>query len=219
MLMPAIEIRSAAGTFPMEVGRIFCLTTNYRTHAKEMGGTGEEKPSLFMKPWTALLPLKDGEEGEVAIPPYGHELHHEVELVLAWFSDKEWAYGVGLDLTLRDVQKELKAKGKPWLLSKGFDRSAPVSDFIHQALISEPDALEISLEVNGSVRQKGMPRDMTIGLARIPGFLSEFSAPRPGDLVFTGTPEGVGPLVPGDRCKAVLSLGQKMAVSLMIRIA
>ena len=218
MLMPAIAIRTDDGSFPLEVGRIFCLTTNYRKHAKEMGGTGEEKPSLFMKPWTALLPLKDGEEGEVPIPSYGRELHHEVELVLACLDGKTWAYGVGLDLTLRDVQRELKAKGKPWLLAKGFDRSAPVSGFVHQDLVPDPETLGISLEVNGTVRQKGTPRDMTIGLKEIPRFLAEFSKPRPGDLIFTGTPEGVGPLVPGDRCRAALSVADEPAASLMVRI-
>jgi 2-keto-4-pentenoate hydratase/2-oxohepta-3-ene-1,7-dioic acid hydratase in catechol pathway len=219
MLMPSIQVRNAEGTFPVEVGRIFCLTTNYRKHAREMGGTGEEKPSMFLKPWTALLPLKEGEEGEVPIPSCGRELHHEVELVLACLDGKEWAFGIGLDLTLRDVQKELKAKGKPWLLAKGFDASAPVSEFLHASLVPEPEALEISLEVNGTLRQKGTPREMTIGLKDIPQFLSEFSSPRPGDLVFTGTPEGVGPLMPGDLCRAEMSIGGEKAVSLLVRIA
>ena len=219
MLTPKIGVRTAEGRFPLEVGRIFCLTTNYRKHAKEMGGTGEERPSMFLKPWTALLPLKEGEEGKVSIPSYGRELHHEVELVLACINGTEWAFGIGLDLTLRDVQKELKAKGKPWLLAKGFDSSAPVSEFLHASLLPGPDALEITLEVDGVLKQRGTPRDMTIGPKDIPHFLAEFSSPRPGDLVFTGTPEGVGPLVPGDRCKAVLTANGKSEASLLVRIA
>ena len=218
MLTPAVLIRSSNGTFPLEIGRIFCLTTNYPDHAKEMGGTGRERPSVFLKPWTALLPLKEGEEGEVPFPALGAEMHHEVELVMACINGRDWAFGVGLDLTMRDVQKNLKAKGLPWLLSKGFDRSAPISTLLHPSLVPDPDGLEIALEVNGALRQKGNPREMTIGVADVPKFIAEFSAVRPGDLVFTGTPQGVGPLKAGDCCKAGLSIGGNLAVSLRVRI-
>jgi len=218
MLTPAVLIRDSVKSFPLEIGRIFCLTTNYRDHAKEMGGTGQERPSVFLKPWTALLPLKEGEEGEVPFPGYGAEMHHEVELVMACINGTEWAYGVGLDLTMRDVQKSLKAKGLPWLLSKGFDRSAPVSTMLHPSLVPDPNTLEIVLDVNGTLRQKGNPREMTIGVADVPKFIAEFSVPRPGDLVFTGTPQGVGPLKAGDRCKAELFIRGKIEVSLMVRI-
>jgi fumarylpyruvate hydrolase len=218
MLTPAVLIRDSAKTFPLEIGRIFCLTTNYRDHAKEMGGTGQERPSVFLKPWTALLPLREGEEGEVPFPGYGAEMHHEVELVMACINGADWAFGVGLDLTMRDVQKSLKAKGLPWLLSKGFDRSAPVSTLLHPSLVANPDALEIALDVNGTVRQKGHPGEMTIGVADVPSFIAEFSAPRAGDLVFTGTPQGVGPLKAGDRCAAGLSIGGNLAASLKVRI-
>ena len=219
MLNPAVTVRSGGARTPLESFRIFCLTTNYRGHAKEMGTNPEDRPCMFLKPPTALLPVAPGGSGVVAIPAHGKELHHEVEMVVAVLDGGKLAFGVGLDLTLRDVQKELKAKGRPWLLSKGWDRSGPVSEFVHQEETGEWTGLAVRLEVNGRVRQEAPVTQMTLGVPQILEFVGGFSPLHAGDLIFTGTPEGIGPLGPGDSALAFLLAGGRELTALSIVIA
>jgi fumarylpyruvate hydrolase len=215
MLNPAITVR---GQGALQSFRIFCLTTNYAAHAKEMGTNPEDRPYMFLKPPTALLPVPPGGTGTVAIPAFGKELHHEVEMVLAVLGDGGLAFGVGLDLTLRDVQKELKAKGRPWLLSKGWDRSGPVSEFVHRDEAGDWTGLSVRLEVNGVARQEAPVTRMTLGVPQILEFVGGFSPLRTGDLIFTGTPEGIGPLLPGDTARAALLAGKRELTSLVVKI-
>ena len=218
MLNPTLTIRNSGSRTRLDSFRVFCLTTNYKAHAKEMGNNPDDHPCMFLKPPTALLPLAPEETGSVVIPSYGKELHHEVEMVLAVLGGGKLAFGVGLDLTLRDIQKELKAKSRPWLLSKGWDRSGPVSEFVHQDEAGEWTGLSIRLEVNGEVRQQAPVSQMTLGVPQILEFVGGFSPLRTGDLVFTGTPEGIGPLVPGDTARAALLAGGNELTSLAVSI-
>ncbi len=189
----------------IQVGKILCLGQNYPEHAKEMRGAVPEAPVIFLKPSTALL--HDG--GTVLAPPATEELHHEVELVLLIGKEGRnipsgdglqyvGGYGVGLDMTMRDVQREAKKKGEPWSVAKGFDTSAPVSAFVRKETVRDPGNLLLSLKVNGTLRQHSSTGKMMFGIDRIIAYLSGIFTLEPGDLVFTGTPEGVGKVVAGD---------------------
>ncbi|MGB2958862.1 MAG: fumarylacetoacetate hydrolase family protein [Bacteroidota bacterium] len=193
------------------VGKILCLGRNYAEHAREMGSDPTETPVVFLKPSTALL--KSGEK--VKIPGCSREMHHEVELVVLIGRPgkqipKEKAfehvggYGVGLDMTLRDVQAEAKKRGLPWSVAKGFDTSAPVSSFVERQKIADPHNLTLRLEVNGTLRQRSNTRNMIFGVDDIISYLSTVFTLETGDLVFTGTPEGVGPVHSGDVLEATL---------------
>jgi 2-keto-4-pentenoate hydratase/2-oxohepta-3-ene-1,7-dioic acid hydratase in catechol pathway len=168
-------------------------------------------PVLFLKPASAIL----YQGGMVRIPSFSNELHHEVEMVLLIGeggkdipSDKAMSfidgYAVGLDMTLRDVQSEAKKKGLPWSVSKGFDTSAPLSPFVPASTIADPHALDISLKVNGVLRQHSNTRHMIFRIEFMIAHISSIFTLEPGDLVFTGTPEGVGPARPGDVLTAEL---------------
>ena len=201
---PRLTVRDAPDTvFP--VRRIFCVGQNYAAHAREMGTDPDrEPPFFFAKPPDAVF-----EGGEIAYPPLTRDLHHEVELVvalaqtLADASPAEargaiYGYAVGIDLTRRDVQAAAKAKGRPWTLAKGFDGAAPVSPLVRAADIGHPRAGAIGLSVNGAVRQAGDLAQMSWDVDALLAELSRWITLHPGDLVFTGTPSGVGPLQPGD---------------------
>jgi len=218
MLNPAVTVRNGKSKTSLASFRIFCLTTNYTAHAREMGTNPEDRPCMFLKPPTALLPVAPGESGSVVIPSYGKELHHEVEMVVAVLDGGKLAFGVGLDLTLRDIQKELKAKSRPWLLAKGWDRSGPVSEFVHQDEAGEWTGLSIRLEVNGTLRQQAPVTQMTLGVPQILEFIGGFSPLHAGDLIFTGTPEGIGPLVSGDTARAALLAEERELTVLSIGI-
>ena len=186
--------------------RIFCIGRNYAEHAKEMGNALPSEPVVFMKPITSLV----GEGAKLALPRERGSVHHEMELVLALGREARdlapaAALGVlagvalGLDLTLRDEQARLKQVGAPWELAKAFDGSAVVGRFMPVPLKFDPQALDMLCTVNGQVRQAGNTRDMLFPIPAILAFLSSRWRLLPGDLVFTGTPAGVGPLRPGDR--------------------
>ena len=177
------------------VRRIFCVGKNYRDHAAEMGDA-DAKPVFFMKPAHAVF-VPD-EAGALPYPLGTAELHHEAELVVALGEDAR-PVGVcaGCDLTRRDLQREAKARGAPWDAAKGLDHGAALGPITLGAV---PDAGRVALSVNGALRQDGRIEDMVL---TVPALLTELSALwrlLPGDLVFTGTPSGVGPLLPGDRC-------------------
>jgi acylpyruvate hydrolase len=195
----------------MQPGKIICLGRNYPEHAREMKAEVPTAPVLFLKPASALL--EPG--GIVRIPPFSSELHHEVEMVLLIgrqgtdipaerAASYVEGYAVGLDMTLRDVQAEAKKKGLPWSVSKGFDTSAPLSPFVAAETIADPHALDISLRVNGVVRQHSNTRHMLFRIETMLAYISSVFTLEPGDLVFTGTPEGVGPAQPGDVLTAEL---------------
>lgn len=205
--MDSVRLTGTGRAF--RVGKIVCLGRNYAEHIRELGNEVPDRPVLFMKPATSLLP--DG--GEIVIPPWSKECHHEAELALligkrgkdipeAEAMDYVAGYGVAIDLTLRDVQDELKRKGLPWEVAKGFDTACPLSDFVPAAHVPDPHALRIVMEVNGEVRQDG---STSLMLRRIPAILREISAVftlEEGDVVLTGTPAGVSPIRSGDRLRA-----------------
>lgn len=200
---PLLPVLGSAEVFP--VRRIYCVGQNYRAHAREMGASGREPPFFFAKPADAVCV-----ESVVPYPPRTADLHHEVELVVALGRGGSevavadalslvFGYAVGVDLTRRDLQAAARQAGRPWTTAKGFDHSAPLSPLRPAADGGHPTAAAISLSVNGAVRQQGNTRDMTWAVPEILAELSTYFALQPGDLVFTGTPPGVGPLQPGDR--------------------
>ena len=193
---PSLPIVGRTARLP--VRRILCVGQNYAAHAREMGHDRAE-PFFFSKPADALV--TDG--ADPLFPTATAELHHEVELVCAVGEDGNIAgWAVGCDLTRRDLQAAAKAKGRPWDAAKGFDQSAPCGALTLGAL---PDAAApITLSVNGETRQSGRLDDMVWAPDEILAKARTLWEVRPGDLIFTGTPEGVGPLQPGDRVEAAI---------------
>ncbi|MEX2116861.1 MAG: fumarylacetoacetate hydrolase family protein [Bacteroidota bacterium] len=197
---------------PITVSKIICVGRNYAEHAKEMKAELPSAPVLFLKPPSAII----GNGGAVILPIISRELHHEVEMtVLLGKGGRDIpqesalghvaGYGIGLDMTLRDVQSEAKKKGLPWSLAKGFDTSAPLSEFIRASSVPDPHRLALRLSVNGEVRQQGTTSDFIFKLEYLISYISQFFTLSPGDVLFTGTPEGVAQTVPGDTLEAVLS--------------
>ncbi|MGH8282221.1 MAG: fumarylacetoacetate hydrolase family protein [Gammaproteobacteria bacterium] len=196
----------AVGDQIFKPARIFCIGRNYAEHAKEMGAAKPTEPVVFMKPVTSLVP-----EGQPLVLPKGQgSVHHEMELVAAVgragknieaAAALEHVAGValGIDLTLRDLQSHLKQTGQPWELSKSFDGSAVIGKFVPCTALGDIRNIEMRCSVNGTLRQQGNTRDMQFPVAEIIAFLSRHWRLLPGDLIFTGTPAGVGSLVPGDR--------------------
>jgi len=201
------------------VGKLLCIGRNYAEHAREMKADLPTEPVVFLKPASAIIASGD----TVVIPPFSSELHHEVEMVvligkegknIARVSAFEYVagYAVGLDMTLRDVQAKAKKAGLPWTVAKGFDTSAPVSEFVPASSIPEPGALPMTLLVNGEERQKGTTADMIFPVDVLVSYLSSVFTLEPGDLIFTGTPEGVGPVVTGDMLEAFLGTSCSLRV-------
>ena len=202
---PALPVVGTEGRFP--VRRIHCVGRNYADHAREMGGDPTREPPFFFgKPSDAVVPLG----GEIAYPPLTSNLHHEVELVVALDAggrdipaekalDCVYGSAVGIDLTRRDLQAKFKDKGQPWEMAKGFDQSAPVSALMPVSTCGHPGAGAIWLAVDGVDRQRGDLSQMTWNVAEVIAHLSAYVALAPGDLIFTGTPSGVGALVRGNR--------------------
>ncbi len=191
------------------VGKLVCLGRNYSEHIRELGNEVPERPVIFIKPATSIV--GDGEA--VVIPPYSRDCHHEVELAVLigrkgkdvledQAMDHVAGYGVAIDMTLRDVQGDLKKKGLPWEIAKGFDTSCPLSSFVPADRVADPHALRLRLAVNGTPRQDASTASM---MRRIPAIIHEISqifTLEEGDILLTGTPEGVGPVVAGDKMKA-----------------
>jgi len=195
----------------IEIRKIFCVGRNYAEHAREMKAELPEVPVFFLKPATAVV----GDGGITIRPKICNELHHEVEMTVLIGAggrniSREAAishvagYGVGLDMTLRDIQGEAKNRGLPWTLSKGFDTSAPISEFVQATTIPNPHDLEVSLTVNGTRRQHASTRNLIFQVDYLISYLSQFFTLERGDILFTGTPEGVAATVPGDRLEARL---------------
>ena len=203
--LPAVAIQGRADTFP--VRRIFCVGRNYAEHAREMGMDPErEPPFFFTKPADAIV--ADG--SQIAYPLRTANLHHEIELVLALGSggrnipvasavDHIFGYAVGLDLTRRDLQAAARKEGRPWDTAKAFDHSAPISRIVPAAAIGHPQRGRIALEVNGTLRQQGDIAEMIWNIPEIVAELSTYFELAAGDLIYSGTPAGVGPIERGDR--------------------
>ncbi len=201
--IPSLAIAGTDARFP--VRRIFCIGQNYADHAREMGGQVDPTdPILFMKPADTIVP--DG--ATIPYPSLTRDLHHEVELVAAIGTgghdidpahalDHVFGYAVGIDLTRRDIQSVVKKAGKPWDWAKGFDNSAPVSAIRPVASIGHPTRGRIALTVDGAARQNGDLSDMVTDLPHMIALISRGMALKPGDLIFTGTPSGVGPIQRG----------------------
>ncbi len=194
---PTVAVADSALRFP--VRRIFCVGRNYPEHAREMGASDLRAPPFFFtKPADAVV----ASGSVVPFPPRTADLHHEVELVAALGAGREvFGYAVGNDLTRRDVQAAAKKQGRPWDAAKGFDHSAPLTPIVPAAGIGHPARGRIWLEVNGALRQEGDIADMIWSVPEILAELSAWFDLAAGDLVFTGTPAGVGRLLPGDRVR------------------
>lgn len=198
------------------IGKIVCLARNYAEHARELGNETPAAPVLFMKPASSVI--SDGEA--VRIPAYSQECHYEVELAVligkrCRAASAENAleyvagYGVGIDMTLRDVQNGLKAKGLPWEIAKGFDTSCPLSDFVPAGSVADPHALNLKLAVNGQLRQDGWSSDMINRISQVVAHISAIFTLEPGDVILTGTPAGVGQVRAGDVMTAeIVSVGR-----------
>jgi fumarylpyruvate hydrolase len=202
-----VPIDGTTDLFP--VHRIYCVGRNYADHAKEMGFSGREAPFFFMKPADAVLPVPWGATGEMPYPGETANLHHEIELVVAigragrdiapeGAAVHIWGYAVGLDMTRRDLQLALRDKGRPWDVAKGFDCSAPISPLKPIAATGEITAGAIWLEVNGAKRQSSDIDKLIWNVNETVSHLSKYYTLLPGDLIYTGTPEGVGAVVRGD---------------------
>lgn len=209
--IPSLPIIGSDQRFP--VRRIFCIGRNYAEHAREMGATvDKDTPLFFCKPADAIVT----DDADVPYPQATQDLHHEVEMVVALgaggrdvsvaqAADMIWGYGVGLDLTRRDLQAVAKAKSHPWDVAKAFDHSAPVSALRPAAEVKLDDDTALTLSINGQLRQQGRLGDMVHGVAEVISILSSLFELKPGDLIFTGTPAGVSALQRGDRFHAELA--------------
>jgi acylpyruvate hydrolase len=202
-------IRLRGAYEPIPVGKILCLGQNYAAHAREMKSDVPTQPIVFLKPSSAII--SNGET--VTAPVFSHEVHHEVELVvligkngknISRESAVEYieGYGVGLDMTMRDVQREARNTGQPWTVAKGFDSSAPLSEFVPRTLIPDPHSLSIRLSVNGVERQHSNTKEMIFRIDEVISYLSSIFTLERGDLIYTGTPEGVGTVISGDILRA-----------------
>ncbi|HEY5618737.1 MAG TPA: fumarylacetoacetate hydrolase family protein [Vicinamibacterales bacterium] len=202
--VPSVAVEGEQGRFP--VRRIFCVGRNYRAHAREMGHDPDrEPPFFFLKPADAIV-----ESGAVvSYPPETANLQYEIELVVAIGAaglqvpvdralDLAYGYAVGIDLTRRDLQFAARDAGRPWDWGKGFDRSAPCAAISKAAAIGHPARGRIWLSVNGAIKQEGDISDLIWSVPEVISAITRSMALKPGDLIFTGTPAGVGPIVPGD---------------------
>jgi len=208
--MKAITIKDS--NKKINVGKIVCVGRNYAEHAQELGNEIPEKPVVFLKPASALIYSGDS----IVYPSFSEEMHHEAELVILIGktikdADKTESanaiigYGVGLDMTLRDIQSNLKKKGHPWTIAKGFDTSAVISDFVSVDDFKLTLDEEIILSVNSNVRQKAKLKKMIFSPVDIVSYISSLMTLEEGDLIYTGTPAGVGQVAKGDKIHAEIT--------------
>ena len=209
--VPSVQVLERTERFP--VHRIYCVGRNYEEHAKEMGFSGREPPFFFMKPADAIVAVDAGEIGLFPYPSLTANLHHETELVVAVGKGGKniqaadatqhiFGYAVGLDMTRRDLQNDMKKQGRPWCIGKGFDHSAPIGPITPAAQAAAIDQAAIWLQVNGVERQRSNTAQLIWNIAETIEHLSAAWELQPGDLVFTGTPAGVAAVVRGDQLEA-----------------
>lgn len=191
--------------------KIICIGRNYIDHAKELNNPVPQKPVFFMKPETSLL-LKNR---PFFYPEFSEDIHHEVELVvrinkIGKHIQKEFAHtyyeeiGLGIDFTARYLQAAAKAKGLPWEIAKAFDHAAPLGKFIPKSQFADVQNIDFNLKINGEVRQQGNSKDMIFSIDAIIAYVSQFVSFKMGDLIYTGTPVGVGPVSIGDRLQGFM---------------
>lgn len=202
--------------------KIICVGRNYPLHVKELKNLPGEEPVIFMKPETALLTGKQ----PFFLPKFSREVHYETELVLKInkvgkniaekFAHRYFdEIGIGIDFTARDLQQELKTKGLPWELAKAFDGSAPVGRFLDKKNLDSAKGISFHMKQNGQVKQQGNSQDMQFSFNRIISFVSAFITLKKGDLIFTGTPEGVGPVQIGDKLECFI--GEEKLLTVQVR--
>lgn len=202
--------------------KIICVGRNYAAHAKELNNPVEADPVIFLKPETALI------AGRLPFfyPSFSNDVHYETELVVRICRtgkniDEKFAHryydsvSLGFDFTARDLQSKLKAKGLPWELAKSFDQSAPVGEFISMENIKDINDIHFSMQLNGEVKQNGHTAMMLFSVDKIISFVSSFITLKKGDYIFTGTPEGVGPVKIGDKLEAFL--GDKSVLTVNVK--
>lgn len=203
----AVPIVGSTDQFP--VHRIYCVGRNYEEHAKEMGFTGREPPFFFLKPADAIVVVDTGTTGSIPYPSLTKNLHHEIELVVAIGTGGKniksedahkhiFGYAVGLDMTRRDLQNEMKKAGRPWCIGKAFDQSAPIGPITLAADAGDVNNAELYVQVNGADRQRSNVSKLIWNIAETIEHLSAAWELQPGDLIYTGTPEGVAAVVSGD---------------------
>jgi fumarylpyruvate hydrolase len=203
----SVPVVGSKDRFP--VHRIYCVGRNYEEHAKEMGFTGREPPFFFMKPADALVVVEADSTGTLPYPSLTKNFHHEIELVVAIGTGGKniqaadahkhiYGYAVGLDMTRRDLQGEMKKQGRPWCIGKGFDHSAPIGPITPVAQAGDAPNAEISLQVNGQDRQRSHVSKLIWNIGETIEHLSAAWELQPGDLIYSGTPEGVAAVVAGD---------------------
>lgn len=210
-----MSTKKLPGLEELQIGNIFCIGRNYVEHAHELGNDLPEKPLVFLKPMGTII--FDGDT--VRLPKQSSDVQHEVELVVAIGKtgknipktqalDHVAGYGVGVDITARDIQDEAKEKSHPWTVAKGFDSFAPISSFVRWDKINDPQEVDLKITVNGVTRQSENTRLMIFPVAELIHYLSTIFTLQPGDLIFTGTPQGVSPLKSGDKIKASINNDQ-----------
>jgi fumarylpyruvate hydrolase len=203
----AVPVVGRPEGFP--VRRVYCVGRNYEEHAKEMGFTGREPPFFFLKPADAVVPVAQGETGSIPYPSLTKNLHHEIELVVAIGKggkniaaadafDHIFGYAVGLDMTRRDLQGEMKKQGRPWEIGKAYDKSAPIGPITPAAQAGDVVNAEIFIQVNGKDRQRSNVSKLIWNIGETIEHLSAAWELQPGDLIYTGTPEGVAAVEAGD---------------------
>ncbi len=206
---PVVSLPVQGDPHQFPVRRVYCVGRNYAEHAKEMGFTGREPPFFFLKPADALLVIAQGATGQMPYPSLTQNLHHEIELVVAIGKGGRnisaaqalshvFGYAVGLDMTRRDLQNDMKKQGRPWCIGKAFDHSAPIGPLVRAAQVPDIDKARICLQVNGATQQDSQTSQLIWNIAETIEHLSMAWTLMPGDLIFTGTPEGVGPVKVGD---------------------
>jgi len=219
-----LPVAGSSALFPAR--RVYCVGRNYAEHAKEMGFTGREDPFFFCKPADAIVPVADGQTGSIPYPSRTSNLHYEMELVVVLAkggkdipveqaNDCIWGYALGLDMTRRDLQGEAKKQGRPWEVGKAFDFSAPLGPIHPRSATGTLERGAIWLEVNGQRKQSSDISQMIWNIPESISYLSSLFELKAGDLIFTGTPEGVGAVVQGD----VMTGGIEGLGELRVRIA
>ncbi len=222
--LPSVPVVGRGERFPIH--RIYCVGRNYVEHAQEMGFTGREPPFFFIKPADTAVVVAAGETGKMDYPTLTSNLHHEIELVVAIGSGGRnikagdakkhiFGYGIGLDMTRRDLQGEMKKQGRPWCIGKAFEQSSPIGPITPAAQAGDVDNAEIWLQVNGKDRQRSTVSKLIWNIGETIEHLSAAWDLAPGDLIYSGTPEGVAAVVKGD----VLEGGVAGLGSLKLRIA
>lgn len=220
----SVPVVGRADRFP--VHRIYCVGRNYEEHAREMGFTGREPPFFFLKPADTIVVAEAGQTAEMPYPSLTANLHHEIELVVAigkggrniqaeHASGHIFGYAVGLDMTRRDLQTDMKKQGRPWCIGKGFDQSAPIGPITPVAEAGDIDHAAIWIQVNGKDRQRSQVDKLIWNVAETIEHLSSAWELQPGDLIYTGTPEGVGAVVRGD----VMTGGVDGLTGISVRVA